>query len=60
MSSQDGVPQQQAADPLSLPRLDRLFEATFARDESSASNAGVAAIPPQLKVTKQILLHWNT
>jgi hypothetical protein len=28
------------------------------RDESSASNADVAAIPSQFKVTKQILLHW--
>jgi hypothetical protein len=27
--------------------------------ESSASNAGVPAIPSQLKVTKQILLHWQ-
>jgi len=52
------VPQQQEAAPLFLPRLDRLFEATFARDESSASNAGVVAVPSQLKVTKQILLHW--
>jgi hypothetical protein len=58
-SSQDGVPQQQQAAPLSLPRLDRLFEASFARDESSASNAGVSAIPSQFKVTKQILLHWQ-
>ncbi len=57
LSSQDGVPQQQEAAPLSLPRLDRLFEASFARDESSAPNAGVAVIPSQLKVTKQILLH---
>jgi hypothetical protein len=56
-SSQDGVPQQQENVPLSLPRLDRLFEASFARDESSASNAGVVAIPSHLKVTKQILLH---
>ena len=48
-----------AAAPLSLPWLDHLFEASFARDESSASNAGVAAIPSQLKVTKQILLHWQ-
>jgi hypothetical protein len=39
--------------------LDRLFEATFAGDESSSSNAGVAAIPSQVKVTKQILLHWK-
>ncbi len=29
------------------------------RDESSTSNAGVAAIPSQLKVTQQILLHWQ-
>jgi hypothetical protein len=58
-SSQDGVPQQQEAAPLSLPRLDRLFEASFARDENSVSNAGVVVIPSQLKVTKQILLHWQ-
>jgi len=57
LSSQDGVSQQQEAAPLSLPQLNRLFEASFARDESSASNAGVAAIPSQLKVTEQILLH---
>ena len=56
MSSQDGVPQQQEAAPLFLPRLDHLFEATFTRDESSTSNAGVVAVPSQLKVTKQILL----
>ncbi len=58
LSSQDGVPQQQEDAPLSLPRLDRLFEDSFVRDESSASNADVAAIPSQFKVTKQILLHW--
>ncbi len=29
------------------------------RDESSASNADVTAIPSQFKVTKQILLHWQ-
>jgi hypothetical protein len=50
-------PQQEAA-PLSLPQLNRLFEASFARDESSASTAGVAAIPSQFKVTQEILLHW--
>ena len=43
----------------SLPQLNRLFEASFARDESSVSNAGVAVIPSQFKVTKQILLHWQ-
>jgi hypothetical protein len=40
-SSQDGVPQQQEAAPLSLPRIDRLFEASFAQDENSVSNAGL-------------------
>ena len=59
LSSQDGVSQQQEAGPLSIPQLNCLHEASFARDESSASNAGVAAIPSQLKVTKQILLHWQ-
>jgi hypothetical protein len=58
-SSQNGVPQQQEVAPLSLPRLDRLFETSFAQDESSVSNAGVVTIPSQLKVTKQILLHWQ-
>jgi hypothetical protein len=45
--------------PLSLPQLNCLHEASFARDESSTSNDGVAAIPSQLKVTQQILLHWQ-
>ena len=56
---QNGVPQQQQTAPLSLPQLDRLYEASFARDESSVSNAGVAVIPSQFKVTQQILLHWQ-
>ncbi len=38
---------------------DRLFEASFARVESSASNAGVTAIPFQFKITKEILRHWQ-
>jgi hypothetical protein len=50
--------QQQQAAPLSLPQLNRLLEASFARDESSASTAVVPAIPSQFKVTHQILLHW--
>ena len=29
------------------------------RDESSASNADVTAIPSQLRVTQQILSHWQ-
>ena len=33
--------------------------ASFVRDESSASNADVTAIPSQFKVTKQILIHWQ-
>jgi hypothetical protein len=60
LSSQDDVSQQQedAPNPFSLPQLNRLFEVSFARDENSTSNAGVAAIPSQFKVTQQILLHW--
>ncbi len=59
LNSQDGVPQQQEDAPLSLPKLNRLFEASFARDESSSSTAGVAAISSQFKVTQLILLHWH-
>jgi hypothetical protein len=44
LSSQDGILQQQETVPLSLPQLNCLHEASFARDESSTSNAGVAAI----------------
>ncbi len=57
LSSQDGVSQLQDPIPLSLPQLNRLVEASFVRDESSASNADVTALPSQFKVTKQILLH---
>ena len=59
LSSQDGVSQQQETTSLSLPQLNRLIEASFVRDESSASNADVTVIPSQFKVTKQILLHWQ-
>jgi hypothetical protein len=59
LRTQDDVSQQQGAAPLSLPQLNSLFEASFVRDESSASNADVAAIPSQLKVTQQILSHWQ-
>ncbi len=41
LSSQDGVSQQQEASRLSVPQLNRLFEASFVRDESSASNAAL-------------------
>ncbi len=58
LSSQDGVPQQQEAAPLSLPQLNRLYKTSCARDESSASTTGVVVIPSQFKVTQQILLHW--
>ena len=60
LNSQDGVSQQQETAPLSLPQLNRFFEASFAWDESSVSNAGVAVIPSQFKVIQQILLHWQT
>ena len=59
LSSQDGVSQLQEPAPLSLPQLNRLVEASFVRDESSASNADVPVIPSQLKVTHQILSHWE-
>ncbi len=59
LRSQDGVSQQEEADPLSLPQLNRHFESSLARDESSASNVGVVVIPSQFKVTQQILLHWQ-
>ena len=59
LSSQDGVSQQQETTSLSLPQLNRLFEASFVRNESSASNAGVAVIPSQFRVTQQILTHWQ-
>ena len=44
-------------DPLSLPQLNRLVEASFVRDKRSASNDDVPVIPSQLKVTHQILSH---
>jgi hypothetical protein len=53
----DGVSHQQQTAPLSIPQLNRLFEASFVRDESSASNAAVNAIPSQHMVTQQILSH---
>jgi hypothetical protein len=60
LSSQDGVSQQQETAPLSLPQLNHLFEDSFVRDESSASNADdVAVIPSQHRVTQQILSHWQ-
>ena len=59
LDSQNGVSRQQEAVPLVLPQLNRLFQTSFSRDESSVSNAGVAAIPSQFRVTQQILLHWQ-
>jgi hypothetical protein len=56
---QNDIPQQQEAAQLSLPELNRLFEASFVRDESFASTADVAVIPSQNKVTAQILSHWQ-
>ncbi len=57
LSSQDGVSQQQETASLSLPQLNRFFEASFVRDESSASNADTAVIPSQNRVTQQLLSH---
>ena len=58
-SQDDGVPQQQETAPLILPQLNRLIEASFVWDESSASNADVTAIPSQHRVTQQRLSHWQ-
>ncbi len=52
LSSQDGVSQQQETASLSLLQLNRLFEASFVRDESSVSNADTAVIPSQHRVTQ--------
>ena len=58
-SSQDGVSHLKEPSPLSLPQLNRLVETSVVRDESSASNDDVPVIPSQLKVTHQILRHWE-
>ena len=58
-SSQDGVSHLQEPVPLSIPHLNRLVESSVVRDENSASNADVPVIPTQLKVTHQILSHWE-
>ena len=58
-SYQDGVSQLKEPAPLKLPQLNRLFEASVVRDESSASNADVPVIPSQLRITHQILSHWE-
>ena len=41
------------------PEVDRLFEASLVRDESSVSNDAVTVIPSQHRVTRQILSHWQ-
>jgi hypothetical protein len=46
LSSQAGVSQQRQTAPLSLPQLNRLFEATFVRDETPVSNADVIPSSP--------------
>ena len=58
-SSRDGVSQLQEPAPLSLPQVNLLVEASFMRDESSASNDDVPVIPSQHKVTQQMLSHWQ-
>jgi len=59
LSSQNGVSQQQETTSLSLPQVNRLIETSFVRDESSASNVDVTVIPSQIRVTQQILSHWQ-
>ncbi len=59
LSSQDGVSQQQETTSLSLPQINRLFEASFVWDESSVSNSDTTVIPSQNRVTHQLLSHWQ-
>jgi hypothetical protein len=59
LGSQDGVSQQQETASLSLPQLNRLFEVSFVRDESSVSNDDTSVIPSQHRVTQQLLSHWQ-
>jgi hypothetical protein len=47
LRSQDDVSQQQGPAPLSLPEINRLFEVSFVRDESSVSNADVLSLCSQ-------------
>jgi hypothetical protein len=56
-SQDDGVPQQKETTTLMLPQMNRLIEASFVRDESSASTADATAVPAQHRVTQQILSH---
>jgi hypothetical protein len=58
-SSQDGVSQQQEVTTLSIPQLNCLYEASFVRNETSASNAAVTAIPSQHRISLQMLSHWQ-
>ncbi len=53
IASQDDVSHQQGVVTLSPSQFNRLFEDSFVRDESSATN--VTVIPSQDKVTQQIL-----
>ena len=58
-SSQDGISHLKEPVPLSIPELNRLVEASVVWEERSVSNADVPVIPSQLKVTHQILSHWE-
>jgi hypothetical protein len=59
-SQDDGVPHHQETVTLMLPQLNRLIEASFVWDESSASNADATVVPSQHRVTQQILSHWQS
>jgi hypothetical protein len=58
-SQDDGVPQHQETATLMFPQINRLIEASFVWDESSASNVDATAVPSQHRVTQQILSHWQ-
>jgi hypothetical protein len=55
LSSQDGVSHQQETTTLILSKFNRLFEVSFVRDRTSASNTDVTVIPSQYRVTQQLL-----
>jgi hypothetical protein len=40
-------------------KLNCLYEDSFVRDETSASNASVTAMPSQYRVSLQMLSHWQ-
>jgi len=62
LSSQDGVSQHQEDAPLSIPKLNRLYETSFVRGEDVSNTVvtvTVTDMSAQNKVTLQILSNWQ-